>query len=396
MRWARLCLGLIVAASNPISANASTLTPAFEAAVERSAEIQALVARMGEQLAKRDAAGALLPGGWSVSVSTQSDALTTRRGAREVATEAAFPIWLPGERGASAQAADLALAGIEAEIGKRRLDVAKIVRDAYWELAEAREKLALAERRRAIAKALADDTKRRTAAGQSSQIDQHLAEAELNDAEAAVEARRSELREAQIRFEGKTGRKPPGHFKESAEARRATHPNVLALSAAVARAEAERHLVEVVDRDRPEFGLTTQTDRGDRSEDYNTQLGARLKIPFAYEAVNAPKRAAADGAIVAARAELVAAELALKTEVNGARARLSGTRQQLAALEKRYTQLSAAVILIEKAQQAGQTSLSELIRARVQMFDAANARALARIAADRAQSDINQAQGIEP
>ena len=155
-------------------------------------------------------------------------------------------------------------------------------------------------------------------------------------------------------------------------------------------------MVEVIDRDRPEFAVTTKTDRGDRDEVYNTQIGARVKIPFAYEAVNAPKRAAADGAIIAAKAELDTAERTIKHDVAKARAKLDGAKKQLAALERRHTQLSAAVVLIEKSQQAGQTSLSELIRARVQMFDAANSRALARIAVERAQSEINQAQGIEP
>ena len=68
------------------TANASSLTGPFEAAVERSAEIKALLARMPEQAIKRDATGALLPGGWSVSVSSESDALTTGRGARVAVT----------------------------------------------------------------------------------------------------------------------------------------------------------------------------------------------------------------------------------------------------------------------------------------------------------------------
>jgi outer membrane protein TolC len=378
------------------TAEASSLTRPFEAGVERSAEIKALLARMPEQAVRRDAAGALLPGGWSVSVSTESDALTTQRGAREVGTEAAFPIWLPGERGATAHAADHALQALEAELAKRRMEIAKIVRDAYWEFAEAREKLALAERRLAIARTLAADTRRRVNAGQAAEVDAHIADADMSDAEAAVAARRGELAEAILHFDGKTGHKPPASFSEQPRKRASTHPSVSALTAALAKAEAERHLVEVVDRDRPEFALTTKTERGDRDEPYNTQLGARVRIPFAYDAVNAPKRAAADAAIIAAKAELDAATRTIEHDVAKARAKLDGAKKQLAALEKRHTQLSTAVVLIEKSQQAGQTSLSELIRARVQMFDAANARALARIAVERAQSEINQAQGIEP
>ncbi len=243
---------------------------------------------------------------------------------------------------------------------------------------------------------MAADTRRRVTAGQAAQVDAHIADAELSDAEATVAARRGELAEALIHFDGKTGQKPPAAFSEQPARRAGVHPGLRSLEAAVAKAEAERHLVEVVDRDRPEFAVTTKTDRGDRDEATNTQIGARVKIPFAYDAVNAPKRAAADGAIVAARAQLTTAERSLKHDIEKARAKLDGAKKQLAALERRHSQLSAAVVLIEKAQQAGQTSLSELIRVRVQMFDAANSRALARIAVERAQSEINQAQGIEP
>ncbi|MBA4174686.1 MAG: hypothetical protein C0511_19045, partial [Hyphomicrobium sp.] len=272
------------------TADASSLTSPFEAAVERSAEIKGLLARMPEQAVKRDAAGALLPGGWSISVSSESDTLTTQRGAREVATEAAFPIWLPGERGATAHAADHALLALEAELARKRMEIAKIVRDAYWEFAEAREKLALAERRLAIARTLAADTRRRVSAGQAGEVDALIAEAELSDAEATVAARRGELNEALVQFNGRTGLRPPASFSEETNRRSATHPTVIALSAAVTKAESERHLVEVIDRDRPEFALTTKTDRGDRDEAYNTQIGARVRIPFAYDAVNAPKR----------------------------------------------------------------------------------------------------------
>jgi cobalt-zinc-cadmium efflux system outer membrane protein len=377
-------------------AQASTLSGPFEAAVERSADVKALLARMPEQTSKRDSAGALLPGGWSITVSAESDAMTTQRGASEYATETAFPIWLPGERGATARSADRALLALEADLARKRMEIAKSVRDAYWEFVEAREKLALAERRLGIAKSLATDTRRRVDAGQAAEVDALIAEAELSDAEAAVAERRGELDRALIQFKSHTGLAPPPRFSEQLHRRADTHPTIRAFAAAVSKAEAERHLVEVVDRDRPELALTTKTDRGDREEPYNTQIGARLKIPFSYEPVNAPKRAAAIGAVVAAKAELDAAERAIKLDVDRSRAKLDGARRQLAALEKRFSQLSAAVVLIQRSQQTGQTALSELIRARIQMFDAANARALAQIAVERAKSEINQAQGIEP
>lgn len=130
-------------------AQASELTAAFEAACERTPDIPALAARRAEIGAKANAAEALLPGGPWTTLVHRTDALTNDRGTREYEAEFGVPIWLRGERGAMLSAALTEGERIEAEISAKRLEVAKRVRDAYWIVAEAREKLAIAERRRA-------------------------------------------------------------------------------------------------------------------------------------------------------------------------------------------------------------------------------------------------------
>lgn len=110
----------------------------------------------------------------------------------------------------------------------------------------------------------------------------------------------------------------------------------------------------------------------------------RLKIPFAYDAVNQPKRAAAAPEVVAARKELALAEREVAGEVDQAQVRLDGARQQLAALEARRGSLAVVAQLAQEGQRAGQMPLAELIRARLQLYEADLVRATARIAAERA------------
>jgi outer membrane protein TolC len=76
--------------------------------------------------------------------------------------------------------------------------------------------------------------------------------------------------------------------------------------------------------------------------------------------------------------------------------RVDGARQQLAALETRRGYLASVVQLAQEGQRAGQVSLADLIRARLQLFEADLARATARVAVERARSDANQALGLEP
>ena len=398
MRILALLIALIIPAELAAPARASELTGAFEGACERTPDIPALAARRGEIGAKADAAEALLPGGPWTTLVHRTDALTNDRGTREYEAEFGVPIWLRGERGAALSAALTEGERIEAEIAAKRLDVAKRVREAYWMVAEAREKLSIAERRRATSGTLAKSLRDQSQSGQAQLIDTKLADADVGDAEAALAGLRAELNQAKIAFQVLTGTAAPAAFRErdAGSAAPANHPRVILRSVAIQKALADEGLVWAVDRERPEFSAFVNNNTDTSAEPNVTSLGVRLKIPFAYDAVNEPKRAAAAAEVVAANEELALAEREVGGDAAQARARLDGARQQLTALEARRSALDSVVQLTEAAQRAGQSELNDLIRARLQLYDADLSRATARIAVERARSDVNQALGLEP
>jgi outer membrane protein TolC len=397
MRMLALFISLLaVGFANP--AQASELTAAFEAACDRTPDIPALAARRAEIGAKVHAVEALLPGGPWTTLVHRTDALTNDRGTREYEAEFGVPIWLRGERSAALAAALTEGERIEAEIAAKRLEVAKRVRETYWMVAEARDKLTVAERRRATANTLAKSIRDQAQSGQALPVDAKLADADVKDAEAAIAGYRTELKQAKIAFEVLTGSAPPAAFREhnSGSASSASHPRVVLRRVAIAKAQADEGLAWAVDRERPEFSAFVNNNTDTSAEPNVTSLGVRLKIPFAYDAVNEPKRAAAATEVVAAHEELALAEREVTGDVAQANARLDGARQQLAALEARRTALGSVVELTQSAQRAGQTELNDLIRARLQLFEADSALVTARVAGERAQSDVNQALGKEP
>ena len=382
----------------PATGHASSLRPALDAALELSAEIQTLEARKDEQFERRKATGALMPSGPSATLFHRNDGPFSGLGNREYEGELAFPLWLPGERGAMLGSAETAVIRLEAEIASKRLEIARRVRDAYWKVTEQRERLKLAEQRRGLSKALADDLRRQLSAGQSAPLDLSLAEADLQDIDGTLAMRKSELQQALIQFRVLTGQVPPATFKEqeSKLVFPAWHPRLIFRRAAVNKAEAELTVAQTVDRDRPELGVGVRTTRSDSTQPFDTNLGLRVKIPFAYEAINAPKRAAASAEVRGTEAELAIAEREVKGDLDQARAKLDGSRKQFAAVARRHDQLLAASNLVQASQRAGQTPLPELLRIRNQVFEAANARALAHVAVEQARSDVNQALGLEP
>lgn len=398
MRITTLLTTLLLTIAMASFAHASQLTAAFEAACERTPEIIGLAARRPEIDARVGAADALLPGGPWTTVMHRTDALTNDRQTREYEAEFGIPLWLRGERGASLAAALTGGERLEAEIAAKRLDVAKRVRDAYWMVAEAREKLAVAERRRAAAATLSQNQRSQAQAGQAQLLDSKLAEADLKDAEGALAALRSELNQAVIAFEVITGTEAPSSFRERdiGSASPADHPRVVLRRVAIQKAEADEGLTWAVDRERPEISGFVNNTRDTFAEPVITSLGVRLKIPFSYDAINQPKRAAAAADVVAAHEELLLAEREVGGDAAQARARLEGARQQLKALDERHANLALVVQLTQDAQRAGQSNFSDLVRSRLQLFEADLARASARVAVDRARSDLSQALGLEP
>lgn len=374
----------------------SALTPVFEAALEQNPGVQAIIARRGEIAARRQAADNLLPAPPSIALGATSDLPARDLGANEFELELAAPVWLPGEREATRNTVETSAAELEADLAATRLEVARTVREAFWDVVERRELLALSIQKRDVARALAEDTQRRVKAGLAAQADAHLAEADRQEAEGAFIERTTDLDQAIIAFRNLTGLAPPEMTAEPEPASRPDHPSLTLLRRILSAADAEIRLTAVVDREPPEIGVLARVERGDREEQYNTLVGIRVRIPFAGEQRNAPRRAAAEAARSAAVAELWATERDIEAEIAKARAALSGAQRQAGTASARFASQEAAFGFSERAYRAGEIGLTELIRLRAQMFDAANDRAIARIAVERARSNLIQAYGIEP
>jgi outer membrane protein TolC len=397
MRTATIVAAVLIAATSHHVSLASSLTAAFESACERTPDIHTLVARGAVVEARENSATALLPGGPWTTVMHRTDALTHDRGTRDYMAEFMVPIWLRGERGASLAAALTDGERLQAEIAFRRLEVAKRVREAFWMVVDAREKAAVAERRRATARTLLADVRGQTRTGQLGLMESQMAEADVNDADAALAARRADVRQTVIAFRVLTGLDPPPAFAErTAAVRPGDHPRIVLRHSALRKAYADQDLTWIMDRERPELGAFVQNMNDTSAEPNVTTLGVRLKIPFAYDPVNRPKRAAAAAEVVAAAEELALAEREVTGDVDQAQVRLEGARQQLSAFQARRTNLATVVQLAQEGQRTGQVPLSELLRARLQLYEADLARATARVAVERAHSDMNQALGLEP
>jgi hypothetical protein len=79
------------------------------------------------------------------------------------------------------------------------------------------------------------------------------------------------------------------------------HPRLQAATRSILAAQAAFRLALIANRDSPEIGVVAGRNRDIRGTEYDTTIGLRLKVPFATDARNAPRRAAAQADVLTAQ-----------------------------------------------------------------------------------------------
>ena len=141
-----------------------------------------------------------IAGSPAIGSSFRSDTRGPRTG-HEWDVELGAPMWLPGQRGALAGTVTAGIEEQERRLTLRRLELAGLLRDAYWAVGLAASELGVARDRLATARDIGRDVQRRVELGDIAETEalltrnEELAAAlELSRAEAAVAASRAAYR----------------------------------------------------------------------------------------------------------------------------------------------------------------------------------------------------------
>jgi outer membrane protein TolC len=378
-------------------AEAAGLARDLDAAMEIDAGARAIAAQRNAVRARDAQVRSPIAGSPALGGSFRSDTRGPDR-AREWDLEIAAPVWLPGQRGALAGTVEAGVAEQGQRLALRRLEVAALLRDAYWAVGAAESELRVARDRLATARDVARDFTRRAELGDISPTEALLgrnetlaAELELARAEAAAESTRA----AYATLTGGSVNALAAIRPEPAMPRGNDHPALRAAAAALATADARARLVAATPIDNPEVGLFTRRQGGPLTED-GYSVGLRLRLPLATEARNAPRRADAEAERTRASAELLQTRRIIEGEIGLARVGLSVAEaaRRLAADRRAVAdqQLAAA----RQAFRAGEIGAFDLFRVRQLQIEAAAADAQAQVGAGRARSRLNQAMGVAP
>lgn len=395
-RW-MLAVGVMAAAWGAHAA--PTLKQAVESAWARQPAALADAARRGQFAANRDAAGSWMAGAPSLALSQRTDRFNRDAGAREFEAELEVALALPGVRQARMAAADSALSHYEAIAVAEKLRIAGEVRDAWWDARLAANELTLAQRKAADAGQLAADVERRYKAGDVARTDLNQAQGAAKQAEAAAaEAEGKAFRALRI-FASLTGLKELPETEESQGAAPADIDALVPLVANQRDIDAARARLSEAGADRrdpPSLSLGTTRERAAFGEPSEGSITLKLTIPFATNARNRPKLAAANADLIEAEARMQLARSKVESDIAASAEELRQAARQITLAEARATLARDTYALMSKAYRLGEIDLAARLRAEADRFDAELSLSRARLEHGRAISRFNQATGLLP
>ena len=388
-------LALLLVFSLP--APAQTVHDAVESAWNRQPARQAQVARGAELDGKRNAADALTPGPPALFVGQRTDKANSNAGRREWEIELSTPLWLAGQQGR--QRAVVA-AEIDADAAPRaslKWKISGEVRQAWWQARLADAERGVARQRSDSASALALDVARRVKAGDLSRVDANRARAGEQTAQVALgEAETRAFRELQ-QFTALTGLALLPSVDEPGATRPATlHPQSIAARQQVTLAQERLAYAGATRRDAPELSVALTRERNTFDERFDNSIMLRLKMPFATDARNQPRMAAAE----AERAEADAAQALengrIEADIAGARREDEQAQSTLQLSAARAELARDTYQLLDRAFKLGELDLPARLLAEAERFEAERNLIRARIEAGHAISTLNQALGVLP
>ncbi|WP_198383798.1 TolC family protein [Roseomonas sp. KE2513] len=380
----------------PIAAQ-GTLSDHLEAAVAIDAESHAIEAQREAARARSAFSDSLVPGSFAASGSFRAD--TRGPGmAREAQVDLAAPLWLPGQRSAVASTVVRDVASADERLRLRRLELANLLREAWWEVALRRAETRVQRDRLATAGDILGDVRRRLNLGEVAEPDLLLAQNERVAAELALAQARAAEQEAELAYRALTGGAAPGQGVEGlAEPRAAAglHPALRAASAAVAAAEAQVRLVAATPIDNPELGGYVMRQEGTVTEQ-GTSFGLRLRVPLPSAARNRPREAAARSELTSATSRLVQTRRLTDAAVQRAEVALRAAEETESIARRRLAIARQQLASGNRAFQAGEMTLFDLVRVRQIAIDAASAAARSEVDVGLGRARLNQAFGAEP
>ncbi len=389
------------------SGNVVSLKEVFDSAWQRQPEARAFQKRRDAVQAQAKAASMLSPEPPSLEIGQRSDWMTGNKGAREIELGITVPIWLPGQRTASADLAQAELSWLERKLLAAQLRLAATVRDAWWGWLRARVDAELANEQLANAQSLAADVAKRTQAGDLAKSDQHQAEGAVAAAQAHAAQAQAASAAALAQVMALTGRTAQADLNVNAAGEptpaptpssspSAGHPLLAELEDRITVAERTAQLIGTQKRSNPELTVATSRERGAFGERYGQTVRVGIRVPLGEGPRHNARLATAQAETIEVQSQRVLEQARIQADQQGAAARLAAACTQLDAVQRRAKLANESRGFFDKSFRLGETDLPTRLRVEAEAAEATRQAARSQIDLASAISAWRQSLGLLP
>lgn len=386
------------------SAGVASLKAIFDTAWQRQPEARALQSRRDAAQAQSRAANLLSPDAPALEINQRTDRMTGNNGARETEIGIAVPLWLPGQRTASAELAQAEISFVERKLLASQLRLAATVREAWWSLQRARVDADLAREQLANSRRLATDVAKRAQAGDLARSDQHQAEGSAAAAEAFAAQAQAASAAALSQLVALTGGIVPPDTSPSLGSEPAPssaqtvgqHPLLAELEDRIAIAERTVNLIGTQKRANPELTVATARDRGAFGDRYGQTVLVGIRLPFGAGPRSDARIAAAQADAIEVQSQLTLEKDRIQADQRAATSRVEASRIQLDAAQRRAQLAKESRGFFDKSFRLGETDLPTRLRIEAEAVEAERQEARSRIDLAAAISAWRQSLGLLP
>lgn len=403
LRAIPLALAVLAASAQQPAPSASALRTAVDAAWQRAQEAAEAQGQVLRAEASRAAASSLLPAAPAIELSHRDERWLERApgAGRETELAAALPLWMPGQRAKRTAAAEAQTAMAQAAAAFSRWQIAGQVRELAWRVVGARAELRQAQAQRDMLERLAADVDRRVQAGDLARSDALAARAEALSAVASVRDAQLRLTELERQWVVLAGMPAPAAEQLDepvpvSAAGTGSHPHLQLAERQVEHAQRQQAAVAADRRDPPELLLRYRQEAGGVDSQARNSVGVGVRIPLGGDVRNRPLEAAASSTLLVAQRQLEVVRAQVDATLKQAEDAHVAALERLAADRQRHALVSERAALVQRAFNAGDHSLPELLRALAASAAAQADLERSQAALGLARARLLQAQGITP
>ncbi|MDX1668787.1 MAG: TolC family protein [Limnobacter sp.] len=386
-------------ASAPQQALEQSLLKAFiESAWERSSSRAQAKAQSNEVQAYQQIASSWRAGPSRLGLAYEADQSSNRNkdGSSEYETTLSTPVWGVVQRTARQEVSSAMLQVNDAQLVLRKLEVAGLVRQLYWEVAA--KSLVCDELRDHIQhlKQTEELVAKRVKAGDLAPSDLLLAQQEVRQSEVDLKRAMSQEIAMQAEFAALTGLpwRPNDGLPTVLEATD-LHPKLANLKAEITKRQAKLEIPSESADIAPKFGLLLRQESSDFSPT-RQRVGVQLEFPLGTDVINKPARYALQTELAGLEAQLRLETEALSKRIASAERAIELQREGLVIAEEHLKLATGHLALIQKAFDLGDKGLVQLLRSQASAHSAKISHMQQGVYLAQAISNLNQIKGLLP